>query len=115
MSFLKSRAHGSYIAFSVHRLSGVALAIFLPVHLYVISLLLTDPQALDLFLDWTSAPLAKLTESMLIFLAGAHLAGGIRILLIEWFGFSFKQVVLLAFVAVFAICCGIAYLAAVSL
>ena len=112
---ISARGHASYVMFTVHRLSGVCLALFLPVHLYVISLLLDNPQSFDSFLDWTSAPLAKLSEAVLITLAGAHLAGGIRILLIEWFAVPYSQSKLIAAVAVFAVVIGLVFFSAVSL
>lgn len=112
---ISARGHASYVMFGVHRLSGFCLALFLPVHLYVISLLLDSPQSFDLFLVWTSAPLAKLSETVLIVLAGAHLAGGIRILLIEWFAVPYSQGRLIAAVAVFAAAIGLIFLSAASL
>lgn len=79
------RSHSSYAAFLIHRVSGLCLALFIPVHLYVISLLLNDPERLDQFLTWTSTPLVKFSESILIFFAAVHLTGGIRIIVYEWF------------------------------
>lgn len=67
----------------VHRLSGVALAVFLPVHLLVLGLALEGQGALDGFLRWTQYPLVKVAEGGLVFLLGVHLLGGLRILVIE--------------------------------
>ena len=109
----KSRTHPGYLAFILHRISGLCLALFLPVHLYVISLLLDDPQRFDAFLDWTSAPLVKLSETLLIVLAAAHLAGGIRILAIEWFAVPYNHARLVSAVATFSIAVGVFFLIAV--
>ena len=59
------RNHPTYWAFLLHRLSGLALAIFLPVHLYVLSMAVGDGARLDAFLDWTQQPLVKLPKPAL--------------------------------------------------
>ena len=41
------RKHGLWLAFALHRFSGVALALFLPIHFYVLSLALNEPERLD--------------------------------------------------------------------
>ena len=111
---MSTRIHSGYIAFAVHRVSGLCLALFLPVHLYVISLLLDDPQRFDQFLNWTSTPLVKLSETLLIALAAVHLAGGIRILAIEWFAVPYTQAKLIGAVVVFAMAVSLVFLGAVS-
>ena len=79
------RSHFGYVAFGFHRISGLCLAIFLPVHLFVLANLLDKPATVDQFLTWTQTPLVKILESILILLAAVHLSGGIRIVLYEWF------------------------------
>ena len=110
-----SRAHSSYLAFAIHRISGLCLALFLPVHLYFISLLLKDPERLDVFLDWTSIPAVKLLESLLIILAGAHLSGGIRIIVYEWISESASHTLWISVVAAFSIVCGVLFLSSASI
>ena len=78
------RRHGLWLAFLLHRLSGIALALFLPLHFYVLGLALTDPAALDGFLRWTDHPLVKAAEFGLVFLLAVHLFGGLRLLALEW-------------------------------
>ena len=53
------RKHGLWLAFALHRFSGVALALFLPIHFYVLSLALNQPERLDGFLRWSEQPLVK--------------------------------------------------------
>ena len=106
------RSNPNHLAFIVHRISGLGLAVFLPVHLYVISLLLRNPAQLDAFLTWTSTPAVKLTETLLIMLAGIHLAGGVRILVVEWFSVSGVQNRWISIAAGFALICGVAFLTA---
>ncbi len=61
----RARGHPGYWAFVVHRVSGAALALFLPVHFFVLSLALSRPAALDGFLDWTRQPAVKAAETSL--------------------------------------------------
>jgi fumarate reductase subunit D len=73
----------------VHRLSGIGLAIFLPIHFLVLGLALRDAKALDGFLRLTEIPAFKLAEAGLIFLLVVHFLGGLRLLALEmlpWFG-----------------------------
>ena len=73
------RQHPLWWAYLAHRLSGLLLALFLPVHFWVLSKALTDPDGLDGFLAWTSNPLVKLAEWGLVFLLGVHFFGGLRL------------------------------------
>ncbi len=85
------RRHGLWLAFIVHRLSGIALALFLPAHFWVLSLALTDPAALDGFLQWTHRPLVRIAEMGLVFLLSVHLFGGLRLMVLEWLPWSARQ------------------------
>ncbi len=79
----RARRHPGYAAFMAHRVSGVALALFLPAHFLVLGLALEDAAALDAFLVWSQAPLVKIAEWGLVVLLSAHLAAGVRLLVIE--------------------------------
>ena len=57
-----------WFAFIVHRISGLILALFLPLHFWVLSLALNDRAALDGFLSWTDFWYVKLAEYGLVFL-----------------------------------------------
>jgi fumarate reductase subunit D len=63
-----------------HRVSGLALAIFLPLHFWVLSRALE----LDAFLAWTEQPAVKFAEWGLVTLLALHLTGGLRILALEF-------------------------------
>ena len=67
----------------VHRLSGLALAIFLPLHFLALGLAIQGEARLETFLRWTDQPLVKLAEVVLVFLFTVHLLGGLRLLVIE--------------------------------
>ena len=79
-----SRAHPLWLAYVLHRLSGLALALFLPVHFWILSLALTDPARLDGFLHLTETGLVKLAEVGLVFLLAVHMFGGLRLLALEF-------------------------------
>ena len=72
-----------WIAALVHRLSGLALAIFLPLHFLTLGLAIHGEAPLESFLRWSDQPVVKLAESGLVFLLMVHLLGGLRLLLIE--------------------------------
>jgi fumarate reductase subunit D len=67
----------------VHRISGLALACFLPLHFLALGLAIDGEARLDGFLKWTANPLVKLAEAALVFLLAVHMLGGIRVLVIE--------------------------------
>ncbi|MBI4183916.1 MAG: succinate dehydrogenase [Proteobacteria bacterium] len=90
------RNHPGYGAFVVHRVSGLLLALFLPAHLYVLGLAIEGEAALDSFLRWTEAAPVKLAEAGLALLLAAHLAGGLRLLAIEFLPWTDRQKTLLA-------------------
>ena len=77
------RGSALWIAAMIHRLSGLALAIFLPIHFFVLGLSFHGGARLDTFLRWTDQPLVKFAEGGLVFLLTVHLLGGLRVLVIE--------------------------------
>jgi fumarate reductase subunit D len=72
-----------WIAALVHRLSGLALAVFLPLHFLTLGLAIHGEAPLESFLRWSDQPLVKLAESGLVFLLMVHMLGGLRLLVIE--------------------------------
>lgn len=97
-----------WFAFLVHRISGVALALFLPAHFYVLGLALDDTARLDGFLRWTELPLVKVAEFGLVFLLAVHLFGGLRLLALEFLPWSPRQKTFAAVAAsgAFLVACG---------
>jgi len=78
------RGHALWYAHIIHRVSGIALALFLPLHFWVLSLALTDAARLDNFLAFTELPFVKVAEFGLVFLLALHLFGGLRLMALEW-------------------------------
>ena len=77
-------AHPAWWAFVVHRVSGVALALFLPLHFFALGTALSGAGALERFLRFADAPLVRIAEWGLVVLLAVHLMGGVRLLLIEF-------------------------------
>jgi fumarate reductase subunit D len=77
------RRNALWLAAMVHRLSGLALACFLPLHFLALGLAIDGEARIDAFLKWAERPLVKLGETGLVFLLVVHMLGGIRVLLIE--------------------------------
>lgn len=75
----------------IHRISGVALALFLPFHFLVLGLAISGPAPLDGFLQWTKQPLVKAAEAGLVFLLAVHLIGGVRVVMMETHGWKPDQ------------------------
>jgi len=98
------RQHSSYWVFMVHRVSGIALALFLPVHFWALGRGLE----LDAFLVWTEQPLVKFAEWGLVVLLAAHLGGGLRILALEFLPWQDWQKSLTAAAAALALAVGLA-------
>lgn len=80
----RARNHPSWWAFWLHRVSGLLLALFLPLHFLALGQALTGAAALEGFLRFADLPLVKVAESGLVTLLALHLTGGLRLLLIEF-------------------------------
>ena len=106
---MKTRGHISYWAFVVHRVSGVALALFLPAHFWLLGSALRGEAALDAQLRWTEQPLVIAAEWALVILLSAHLAGGLRLLALELLPWRNWQKTLATLGAGFAIIAGLAF------
>ena len=104
------RHHPLWFAFLVHRLSGLLLALFLPLHFYLLSLAVRDGAALDGYLALTAHPAAKVAEFGLVFLLALHLFGGLRVLALEFLSWREwqKSLVAASVAAAFAVACGFA-------
>ena len=89
----------------VHRISGIALALFLPAHFWVLG----QGLAMDAFLRWTEQPLVKAAEWGLVVLLAAHLGGGLRVLALEFLPWRDWQKSLAAAAAALTLGWGLAF------
>jgi fumarate reductase subunit D len=107
---MRPRNHLPYWGFLIHRLSGLLLALFLPVHFWALGQGIGGAAQLNSFLAWTEHPLVLLAETGLVVLLAAHLASGLRILALEFLGWRAAQKNLVAASFGFAIVSGLAFL-----
>ena len=89
----------------VHRVSGIALAVFLPLHFWALG----NALELDSFLAWTERPLVKLGEWAIVLALAAHLGGGLRVLALEFLPWLDWQKSLAAVAAALTIAVGLAF------
>jgi fumarate reductase subunit D len=87
----------------VHRISGIALALFLPLHFWTLS------NAVNGSLAWTEQPLVKLGEWLIVVALAAHLGGGLRVLALEFLAWRDWQKSLAAVAAALALGVGLAF------
>jgi len=93
----------------VHRLSGLALAVFLPLHFWALGQALDGEARLESFLRWTDHPLVKASEWAIVLLLAIHLTGGVRILMIEFLPWRDWQKTLAAAAAAVALAIGLMF------
>jgi fumarate reductase subunit D len=79
-------SHGQpgFLAALLHRLSGIALAIFLPIHFLALGTALKGADSLDAFFAATSKPIVKAAELAIVVALALHMALGVRVLAIEF-------------------------------
>ena len=95
----RARSHPAWWAFIVHRLSGIALAVFLPLHFWVLGQALQGEAQLESILRWSDQPALKCAEILLVLLLAAHMTGGVRLLMLEFLNWRDWQKSLLAVAA----------------
>jgi len=100
-----SHQQRGFLAAMIHRLSGIALAIFLPLHFLALATALNGAPALDSFLALTRQPLIASLEFGIVVALALHMTLGLRVLAIEFFDFREQTLVPLAvcLAAVFAV------------
>jgi fumarate reductase subunit D len=105
----RAHRHASWWAFALHRGSGLALAVFLPLHFWALGQALHGDAALDGFLRFADRPLFKLAEWGLVVLLALHMAGGVRLQLIEFGPWSGLRKDWIAGAAGVAVLAGVAF------
>jgi fumarate reductase subunit D len=109
----RARNHPTYWAFVVHRASGLLLTLFLPAHFWALSRAIEGEARLESFLRWTDQPLVRAGEAVLVVLLAAHLAGGLRLLALEFLGWREWQKTAVAVSAGASLGVGLAFLLSV--
>jgi succinate dehydrogenase / fumarate reductase cytochrome b subunit len=88
------------VSWLLHRVTGVALAIYLIPHFFTINQSSKGPEAFDAALAVFSAPVFKVAEFLLILVVAFHAFNGMRIIVIDFFTLSHRQKMLFWFVMV---------------
>ncbi len=70
----------------IHRLAGLALVVFIPMHFLALGTALSGATRLQSFFEATNTPLVKLAELGIVVALAAHLTLGLRLLAIEFAG-----------------------------
>ena len=83
----RNRADIGYLAFVLHRVSGLAITLFLPLHFLLLGTAIGGESALQAGLGWTDHPFFKIAETGLVLGLALHLGLGIRLLIIERTGY----------------------------
>jgi fumarate reductase subunit D len=105
-----SHKQPGFAAALLHRLSGIALAIFLPLHFLALATALDGASALDSFLAVTRMPLVKASECLLVAALATHMTLGVRILAIEFFAVRERTVAVLTVCAAAVFAVGAAFM-----
>lgn len=104
-----SRAHPGFAAALIHRLSGLALAIFLPLHFYALGLALEN-ETFAGFIAWSNQPFVKISEGLMVSALAVHFGGGLRLLAVEFLGFTRAQALWITLAFAFGLGAGILFL-----
>ena len=74
-----------FISFVLRRLTGVALVLYLFIHMWVIGSVNQGPEVFNARLNLVQTPLFKLAEIALLAAVVYHGLDGIRLLMVHWF------------------------------
>jgi fumarate reductase subunit D len=104
-----SHKQRGFVAAMLHRLSGIALAIFLPLHFLALATALNGANALDSFLALTRNPLVGAAEFGLVVALALHITLGLRVLAIEFLDFREKTAAIVSVCAAAACAVGLVF------
>ena len=79
-----NRGERGYWAFIAHRLSGLALAAFLPIHFLTLALAIEGAERLQNAIDWFDRPAVEIMQWLLVVCLALHLSLGVRLLVVEF-------------------------------
>ena len=105
-----SHKQPGFLAALVHRLSGLALAIFLPFHFLALATALRGADALDSFLAITRSPAIKVVEFALVLALAVHMTLGLRVLAVEFLPFRERTAAAVSLSLAAALAVGLVFL-----
>lgn len=88
------RWHAGFIAWLLHRITGVALALYLMTHIWVISNLAQGPAAFDATMKFLHGFVFRLLEVGLLATVLFHTINGVRIVLLDYGNLAKKELIL---------------------
>jgi succinate dehydrogenase / fumarate reductase cytochrome b subunit len=101
------RWHPGFIAWLLHRLTGLGLAAYILLHFYILQNLARGPEAFDGFMNAFSHPIYKLMEIGLLGVVAYHTLNGLRIVLMDYGPMaekeSYKKYLVATFVVIAAV------------
>jgi fumarate reductase subunit D len=105
-----SHRQPGFVAALLHRLSGLALAVFLPLHFLALGTALNGATAFESFFAATDTPLVKVAEFGLVVALATHLALGLRVLAIEFLDLRERTAVAVSLCLAAGLAVGLAFL-----
>jgi fumarate reductase subunit D len=100
----------AFLAAMLHRLSGIALAFFLPLHFIALGTALNSADSFQSFLGVTHNGFVRVAEWGLVTALGLHMALGIRVLAIEFFAVRERGAVVVSTCVACSITVGLLFL-----
>ena len=104
-----SHTQRGFVAAMLHRLSGIALAVFLPLHFLALATALNGANALDSFLALTRQPLVLFLEWAIVIALAGHMTLGLRVLAVEFLDFREKTLAALSICLAAAVAVGLIF------
>ncbi|MCH7477210.1 MAG: succinate dehydrogenase, cytochrome b556 subunit [SAR324 cluster bacterium] len=95
---LLPQANVGTVAWLLHRVTGVALAVYLLPHFITINNARGGAAALDEALGWYTGPLVAAAEWLIVMAAVFHAFNGLRIIAVDFFDLSHRHRLLFALV-----------------
>lgn len=74
-----------FISFVLRRFTGIALVIYLAMHIWVIGSAIQGPETFDARLNVVQSPIFKLLEILLLAAVVYHAFDGLRLLIVHYF------------------------------
>ena len=88
--FQRYRIRSGMFAWLMHRLTGVGLVVYLVIHIWGLKSL-SDPETFNALIAKYHSPIFKVGEFLLLIAVAYHAMNGLRIVLIDFLGWSPKQ------------------------
>ena len=105
-----ARPRAGFAAALLHRLSGIALALFLPMHFIALGTALQGADRLESVLGLTHNGFVRTAEWGLVSALALHLVLGLRVLAIEWFATRERTALMVSVCVAAALAVGLLFL-----